>query len=96
MDWQVSITDILEACIVTSGCSCNADFVLEKLAYIMGGSPGDVSEEPVTQEKLKKVWAMSCDVGEAQKGWRMNCAVGKTMEGLEKSCDVGEVTKVGE
>ena len=26
--------------------------------------PGDVSEEPVTQEKRKKGWRMSCDVGE--------------------------------
>ena len=33
--------------------------------YIMGGSPGDVSEEPVTSEKQKKGWRMSCDVGQA-------------------------------
>ena len=31
----------------------------------MGGSPGDVSEEPVTQEKRKKSLRMSCDVSEA-------------------------------
>ena len=31
----------------------------------MGGSPGDVSENSVTQEKRKKGWRMSCDVGEA-------------------------------
>ena len=31
----------------------------------MGGSPGDVSERPVTQEKRKKGWRMICDVGEA-------------------------------
>ena len=30
----------------------------------MGGSPGDVSEEPETQEKRKKGWRMNCDVGE--------------------------------
>ena len=30
----------------------------------MGGSPGDVSEEPVTQEKRKKGWRMNCEVGE--------------------------------
>ena len=30
----------------------------------MGGSLGNVSEEPVTQEKRKKVWRISCDVGE--------------------------------
>ena len=34
----------------------------------MGGSPGDVSEEPVTLEKQKKGWRMSCDVGEAAEG----------------------------
>ena len=28
----------------------------------MGGSPGHVSEEPVTWEKRKKIWTMSCDV----------------------------------
>ena len=31
----------------------------------MGGSPGDVSEEPVAYEKGKKGWRMSCGVGEA-------------------------------
>ena len=31
----------------------------------MGGSPGDVSEEPVTYVKRKKGWKMSCDVWEA-------------------------------
>ena len=34
----------------------------------MGGSPGDVSENPVTKEMLKKGWRMSCDVGEATEG----------------------------
>ena len=34
-------------------------------AHIMGGSPGDVSENPVMYEKRKKGWRMSCDVGEA-------------------------------
>ena len=32
---------------------------------IMGGSPGDVTEEAVTYEKRKKDWRMSCDVGKA-------------------------------
>ena len=31
----------------------------------MGGSPGDVSENPATEEKKKKGWRMSCDVDEA-------------------------------
>ena len=35
---------------------------------IMGGSPGDVSENPVTWETRKKGWRMSCDVGEAMEG----------------------------
>ena len=34
----------------------------------MGGSPGGVSEEPVTWEKRKKGWRMSCDVVEATEG----------------------------
>ena len=32
---------------------------------IMGGSPGELSEELVTQEQQKKGWRMNCDVGEA-------------------------------
>ena len=38
------------------------------MIYIMGESPGELSEE--FKEKRKK-------------GWRMNCDVGKTTEGLE-------------
>ena len=34
----------------------------------MDGSSGDISEEPVIQEKQKKGWRMSCDVGEAMEG----------------------------
>ena len=34
----------------------------------MGGSPGDVSEEPVTWKKRKKGWRMSYGVGEATEG----------------------------
>ena len=36
----------------------------------MGGLPGVLSDDLVTQEKRKK-------------GWRMNCDVGKATEGLE-------------
>ena len=32
------------------------------------GSPGELSEELVTQEKRKKDWRLNCDVGEATKG----------------------------
>ena len=31
----------------------------------MGGSPGEFSEELVTQERRKKGWRMNCDVGES-------------------------------
>ena len=34
----------------------------------MGGSPGDVSENPVMYERRKKGLTMSCDVGEATEG----------------------------
>ena len=34
----------------------------------MDGSPGDVSEVPVTYEKRKKGRRMSCDVGETTEG----------------------------
>ena len=34
----------------------------------MGGLPGDVSENPVTLEKRKKGWRMSCDIVEATEG----------------------------
>ena len=46
----------------------------------MGGSPGELSEEVVTQENRKE-------------GWRMNCD--KATEGLEneQNCDVGEATE---
>ena len=46
----------------------------------MGGSPCELSEELVTQEKRKK-------------GWRMNCDVGVATERLGKSCDVSEATE---
>ena len=35
----------------------------------MGGSPGELSEELVTQDKRKKDWRMNCDVGEATVGF---------------------------
>ena len=34
----------------------------------MGGSPGELSEELLTEEKRKKGWRMNCDVGEATEG----------------------------
>ena len=34
----------------------------------MGGSPRELSEELVTQEKRKKGWRMNCDVSEATEG----------------------------
>ena len=41
--------------------SCDGGEATESLE----NEPGDVSENPVTQEKRKKGWRMSCDVGEA-------------------------------
>ena len=34
----------------------------------MAGSPGELSEELVTQKKRKKGWRMNFDVGEATEG----------------------------
>ena len=34
----------------------------------MGGSPGELSEELVTQEKRKKGWRINRDIGEATEG----------------------------
>ena len=34
----------------------------------MGGSPGELSEELVMQEKRKKGGRMNCDIGEATEG----------------------------
>ena len=36
--------------------------------WIMGGSPGELNEELVTQEKRKKGLRTNCDVGEATEG----------------------------
>ena len=36
--------------------------------HYMGSLPGDISEDPVTQEKRKTGWRMSCDIGEAMEG----------------------------
>ena len=62
----------------------------------MRGSPGDVSEEPVTYEKGKKLenelWRRWSNrrVGESavtyvkrRKAWRMSCDLGEVTEGLE-------------
>ena len=42
--------------------------IKEQYDVSMGGSPGELSEELVTQEKRKKGWRMNCDVGEATEG----------------------------
>ena len=39
--------------------------IAQDSVHCMGGLPGELSEEHVTQEKQKKAWRMSCDVGEA-------------------------------
>ena len=61
----------------------NKKIVIYPCAYqddLMGGSPGDLSEYPVTYEKRKEGWRMSSDVGEATEGFRMSCDVGKAMD----------------
>ena len=40
----------------------------EQKLQAMGGSPDELSEELVTQEKRKKGWRMNSDVGEATEG----------------------------
>ena len=55
-----------------------------------GGSPGDVSENPVTLEKRKKGWRMSCDVGEATESFENEQE--KQKKGCGMSCGVGEAT----
>ena len=40
----------------------------QSLPAYVGGSPGELSEELVMQEKRKKGWRMNCDVGEAMEG----------------------------
>ena len=59
----------------------------------MGGSPGELSEELVTQEKRKKGWRMNCDVGEATEGLENELTQVKRRKGWRMSCDVGEVTE---
>ena len=49
----------------------NPDLQDQVSVIVMGGSPGELSEELVTQEKRKK-------------GWRTNFDVGEAIEGLEK------------
>ena len=48
----------------------NLHFVMScrRCNFSMGGSPGDVTEEPVTLEKRNKGWKMICDVAEAAEG----------------------------
>ena len=41
---------------------------MKRVLDYMGGSPGELSEDLVTQEKRKKGWRMNCDVGVATEG----------------------------
>ena len=60
----------------------------------MGGSPGELSEELVTQKKRKKGWRMNCDVGKQRKDWKMRAVTQvKRRKTWRMSCDVGEVTE---
>ena len=53
---------------INSIYSVYVEYPLTTAKQTMGGSPGDLSEEPVTQENRKKDWRMSCDVGEVKEG----------------------------
>ena len=44
-------------------------------ANFMGGSPGELSEELVMQEKRKKDWRINCEVGEATEGLEVKVSV---------------------
>ena len=46
----------------------NLNLAYSGLLQSKGGSPSDVSEEPVTYVKRKKAWRLSCDVCEAIEG----------------------------
>ena len=60
----------------------------------MGGSPGELSEELVTQEKRWKGWRMNCDVGEATEGLKNELGTWvKRRKSWRMSCDVGDVKK---
>ena len=48
----------------------------------MGGSPGELSEELVMQEKRKKGWRMSCDVGEETERLENELYGGKVYSGM--------------
>ena len=49
---------------VNSIYSIYLEYPLTTAKQTLDSSPGDVSEEPVTQEERKKDWRMNCDVGE--------------------------------
>ena len=60
----------------------------------MGGSPGELNKDLVTQEKRKKAWRMNCDVGEAtERVGELAVTQVKRRKGCRMSCDVGEMTK---
>ena len=51
-----------------STCLSYSDLRFLRTVHIMGGSPGDVGEVPVTYVKQRKDFRMSCVVGEATEG----------------------------
>ena len=63
MTYYSNALRVRNVCYASSDHKHSPHSYLQRL--IIGDSPGDVSEEPVTSEKPKKGWKMSCDVGEA-------------------------------
>ena len=59
------VTGNLDAHPLVLGMSCKHFKFPRKQIANMCGSPGDISEKPVTQEKRKKGWRKICDVGDA-------------------------------
>ena len=54
---------------ILSFISSRTEKIDQKILVVStGGSPDELSEELVTQEKQKKGWRMNCDVGEATEG----------------------------
>ena len=64
--WNIIMTFLLIA--LNTRFHLNLTLCFLNTIHPKGGSPGDVSEEPVTYEKRKKGLTMSCDIDKATEG----------------------------
>ena len=62
---SISVKETVAACSTVEWPLILPSSLFLTIHISMCGSPGDVSEEPVPQEKRKKGWRMNCDIGEA-------------------------------